>query len=278
MKKGGLSVFYSELIRGNLPQEMEDPVFQLCKKLRDTIKDQPMRYIGKSVNGTEYSIFKKEQTNIRLRQPNKMDVNYLIENFTEFSIPHDYFTVMELMGSFVTGMNSILINWAEFTVDKDKSLNMSQVLETMLKSPQEERNVQLSEKIFKKFKEESGELRCIWSGDRITSDLNIDHVLPFSVWRNNDLWNLLPTKATVNNNKRDKIPSLELLDNRKDRIIYYWRIIRDAEQTGFEKEMNLNLITRHDFEQYNWENSAFNSLKEKSRYLIETRGFEAYYL
>jgi hypothetical protein len=257
---------------------MEDPVFQLCKKLRDTIKDQPMRYIGKSVNGTEYSIFKKEQTNIRLRQPNKMDVNYLIENFTEFSIPHDYFTVMELMGSFVTGMNSILINWAEFTVDKDKSLNMSQVLETMLKSPQEERNVQLSEKIFKKFKEESGELRCIWSGDRITSDLNIDHVLPFSVWRNNDLWNLLPTKATVNNNKRDKIPSLQLLDNRKDRIIYYWRIIRDAEQTGFEKEMNLNLITRHDFEQYNWENSAFNSLKEKSRYLIETRGFEAYYL
>lgn len=277
-KRGGLSVFYSEFIRGNLPGEVEDIVFQLCKKLRDTIKDQPMRYIGKSVNGTEYSIYHREETNIRLMQPDKMDVNFLIENFTWFSIPIDYFKVMELMGSFVTGMHSILINWAEFTVDKDKGLNMSQVLETMLKSPQEARNVLLSEKIFRTLKEKNGGLECVWSGIRITDDLNMDHVLPFSVWRNNDLWNLLPSKASVNNSKRDKIPSLKLLDNRKDQIISYWQIIREVEQAGFEKEMNVNLITRQDFEQHNWENLAFNSLKEKSRYLIETRGFEAFNL
>lgn len=276
--RGGLSVFYSEIIRGNLPDEMEDTVFQLCKKLRDTIKDQPMRYIGKSVNGTEYSIFKREETNIRLMQPDNMDVTFLIENFSCFSIPLDYFKVMELMGSFVTGMHSILINWAEFTVDKDKSLNMHQVLETMLKSPQEARNVLLSEKIFKALNKRNGGLECVWSGSKITNDLNIDHVLPFSVWRNNDLWNLLPAKAAVNNRKRDKIPSIELLDHRKDRIISYWQIIRETEQVGFEKEMNVNLVTRQDLEQHNWENLAFSSLKEKSRYLIETRGFEAFNL
>jgi len=275
--RGGLSVFYSELVRGNLPDEIEDTVFQLCKKLRDTIKDQPMRYIGKSVNNSEYSIYKREETNIQLRQPDKMDVNYLIENFTEFSIPHDYFSVMELMGSFITGMHSILINWAEFTVDKDKSLNMNQVLETMLKSPQEARNVLLSEKIFKKLNKKNGGLECVWSGSSITNDLNIDHILPFSVWRNNDLWNLLPAKAKVNNSKRDKIPSLELLDKRKEQIISYWQIIRDVEKAGFEKEMNVNLVTRQDFEQHNWENLAFDSLKEKSRYLIETRGFEEFH-
>lgn len=274
--RGGLSVFYSELIRGNLPDEIEGTVFQLCKKLRDTIKDQPMRYIGKSVNGTEYSIYKREETNIQLRQPDKMDVNFLIEHFTEFSIPKTYFDVMELMGSFITGMHSILINWAEFTVDKDKSLNKSQVLETMLKSPQEARNVLLSEKIFKTLKKNDG-LECVWSGSRITDDLNIDHVLPFSVWRNNDLWNLLPAKAKVNNSKRDKIPSLELLDNRKDRIISYWQFIWEAEQTGFEKELNVNLITKQDFNKSNWENLAFQSLKEKCRYLIETRGFEEFH-
>jgi len=277
-RRGGLSVFYSELIRGNLPVEIEDTVFQLCKKLRDTIKDQPMRYIGKSVNQTEYSIYKREETKIQLRQSVKMDVNFLIENFSRFSIPLDYFKVMELMGSFITGMHSILINWAEFTVDKDKNLSMNQVLETMLKSPQEARNVLLSEKIFKTLNKKTGELECVWSGSRITNDLNIDHVLPFSVWRNNDLWNLLPAKAAVNNRKRDKIPSLELLNNRKDRIISYWQIIRNVEEAGFEKEMNINLITRQDFEQHNWENFAFNSLKEKSRYLIETRGFEEFNL
>jgi len=276
--RGGLSVFYSDLVRGNLPDDIEDTVFQLCKKLRDTIKDQPMRYIGKSVNNTEYSIYKREKTTIQLRQPDKMDVNFLIENFTRFSIPRDYFNVMELMGSFITGMHSILINWAEFTVDKDRSLSMNKVLETMLKSPQEARNVLLSEKIFKKLKMENGTLECVWTGSQITNDLNIDHVLPFSVWRNNDLWNLLPAKENVNNSKRDKIPSLELLDKRKDRIISYWQVIQEIEQAGFVKEMNVNLITRQDFNQHNWENLAFDSLKEKSQYLIETRGFEAFNL
>ena len=275
--RGGLSVFYSELIRGNLPDEIEDTVFQLCKKMRDTIKDQPMRYIGKSVNGTEYSIYHREETSIRLMQPDKMDVNFLIENFTRFSIPHDYYKVMELMGSFVTGMHSILINWAEFTVDKDKSLNKSQVLETILKSPQEARNVLLSEKIFKTLKKKNDGLECVWSGSKITNDLNIDHVLPFSVWRNNDLWNLLPSKAKVNNRKRDKIPSLELLERRKDRIISYWQFLRETEQNGFEKELNINLISSQDFDNSNWENLAFHSLKEKCRYLIGTRGFEEFH-
>ena len=275
--RGGLSVFYSELIRGNLPDEIEDTVFQLCKKMRETIKDQPMRYIGKSVNGTEYSIYHREETSIRLMQPDKMDVNFLIENFTRFSIPHDYYKVMELMGSFVTGMHSILINWAEFTVDKDKSLNKSQVLETILKSPQEARNVLLSEKIFKTLKKKNDGLECVWSGSKITNDLNIDHVLPFSVWRNNDLWNLLPSKAKVNNRKRDKIPSLELLERRKDRIISYWQFLRETEQNGFEKELNINLISSQDFDNSNWENLAFHSLKEKCRYLIGTRGFEEFH-
>jgi len=148
----------------------------------------------------------------------------------------------------------------------------------MLKSPQEARNVLLSEKIFKKLKKEDGTLECVWTGSQITNDLNIDHVLPFSVWRNNDLWNLLPAKSNVNNSKRDKIPSLELLDKRKDRIISYWQVIQEIEQAGFVKEMNVNLITRQDFNQHNWENLAFDSLKEKSRYLIETRGFEAFNL
>lgn len=274
--RGGLSVFYTELVRGNLPDEIDDTVFQLCKKLRDTIKDQPMRYIGKSVYGEEYKIFQRVEGGTQLRQPIKLDASYLIENFSEFSIPRDYFNVMELMGSFITGMHSILINWAEFTVDKDKSLSMNQVLETMLISPQQARNVLLSEKIFKTLKEKQGELECVWSGGGINSDLNIDHMLPFSAWRNNDLWNLLPAKAKVNNRKSDKIPSFELLDKRKDAIISYWRLIRDVEQVGFEKELNINLITRQDFNQVNWENLAFQSLKDKCRYLIETRGFEEF--
>lgn len=278
LTRGGLSVFYSELIRGNLPDEIEETVFLLSKKLRDTIRNQPMRYIGKSVTGTEYGIYNLLPSTQQLRQPKKIDINFLIENYSEFSITQEYYEAMDILGSFVTGMHSILINWAEFTVERDKKLNKGFVLETILKAPQEARNVLFSEKIFKHLKKKNDGLECVWSGNIISNDLNIDHVLPFSIWRNNDLWNLLPAKAKINNTKSNKIPSLELLNKRKDQIITYWKFIKGEEQKGFENEMFVNLISKNNYDQSNWENLAFDSLKEKSRYLIETRGFEAFNL
>lgn len=278
LTRGGLSVFYSELIRGNLPDEIEETVFLLSKKLRDTIRNQPMRYIGKSVTGTEYGIYNLLPSTKQLRQPKKIDINFLIENYSEFSISQEYYEAMDIFGSFVTGMHSILINWAEFTVERDKKLNKGFVLETILKATQQARNVLFSEKIFKHLKKKNDGLECVWSGNMISNDLNIDHVLPFSIWRNNDLWNLLPAKAKINNTKSNKIPSLDLLNKRKDHIITYWKLIHGVEKDGFENEMFVNLIPKKEFNQYNWENLAFNSLREKSRYLIETRGFEAFNL
>ncbi len=278
LTRGGLSVFYSELIRGNLPDEIEETVFLLSKKLRDTIRNQPMRYIGKSVTGTDYGIYNLLPSTQQLRQPKKIDINFLIENYSEFSISQEYYEAMDILGSFVTGMHSILINWAEFTVERDKKLNKGFVLETILKAPQEARNVLFSEKIFKHLKKKNDGLECVWSGNMISNDLNIDHVLPFSIWRNNDLWNLLPAKAKINNTKSNKIPSLELLNKRKDQIITYWKFIKGEEQKGFENEMFVNLISKNNYDQNNWENLAFDSLKEKSRYLINTRGFEAFNL
>lgn len=274
--QGGLSVFYSELMKGSLPNEIEDSVFDLCKRMRDTIRNQPMRYIGKSVYGVEYGIFEWVRNSGSLRKKATLDANVLIENFGEFSIPRDYYNVMELMGSFVTGMHSILIHWAKFTVNKDRSLDLNQVLGTILESPLEHRNTTLSQKIFSQLKAERGNLECVWTGGRISDDLNIDHILPFSIWRNNDLWNLLPTKAKINGRKDDKIPSIELLNKRKDSIISYWTLIRKSEQIVFDKELSISLVTRKKLNQQNWESVAFESLQDKCSYLIKTRGFQEF--
>lgn len=276
--RGGLSVFYSELMRGDLPVEIEGTTFELCKKIRDTIRKQPMRYIGKSVYGEEYGIFRWIQSSGNLRKVIKLDANTLIENFGEFSIPRDYYTVMELMGSFVTGMHTILIHWAKFTVNKDKSLDLNQVLGTILESPLEHRNTTLSQKIFSQLKTERGNLECVWTGGRISDDLNIDHILPFSIWRNNDLWNLLPSKAKINGRKDNKIPSIELLNKRKDSIISYWTLIRKTEKIIFDKELSISLVTWEKLNQHNWELVAFESLQDKCRYLIKTRGFQEFNL
>lgn len=71
---------------------------------------------------------------------------------------------------------------------------------------------------------DSGTLRCVWS-DRVLSKnvLDIDHCFPWAAWPCGDLWNLLPTHPTVNQNqKRDRLPSVELLQSAQVRIQEWW--------------------------------------------------------
>jgi CRISPR/Cas system Type II protein with McrA/HNH and RuvC-like nuclease domain len=69
-----------------------------------------------------------------------------------------------------------------------------------------------------------GKVRCVWSGGTI-SRYDIDHIIPFTIWKNNDLWNLLPARPDSNNRKRDKIPSPALIDRQSGLITYYWEVI-----------------------------------------------------
>ncbi|CAN5327808.1 hypothetical protein BH23BAC3_BH23BAC3_23070 [soil metagenome] len=230
-----------------------------------------MCYIGRSVSDEFYSIYKPEDGGPRFSRPEKLDVEFMIERFGRFTIPQEFYHVFEYMGSFITGTHSIMLNWAEFTVDKsDRSLNLQNVLPIIMMTPMNERDTNLSESIFKNFLTDRGNLVCVWSGKEIKSDLNIDHVLPFSVWRNNDLWNLMPAKQSVNNKKNDRIPGNEILKKSKDRIIGYWQFARQVQPEVFEKEVNINLLSKGRFKTKNWENEVYHSLSEKCRYLIET--------
>ena len=71
---------------------------------------------------------------------------------------------------------------------------------------------------------ESGNLHCVWSGRTLSADtLDIDHCFPWAAWPCDDLWNLLPAHRDVNQNqKRDKLPGVELLRSAQDRIQEWW--------------------------------------------------------
>ena len=67
-------------------------------------------------------------------------------------------------------------------------------------------------------------LTCIWSAKRLgpRSRFEIDHCFPWSRWPNNDLWNLLPTSADINQKKSDRLPAAETLADAQERIIRWW--------------------------------------------------------
>ena len=68
-------------------------------------------------------------------------------------------------------------------------------------------------------------LHCVWSGKSLRdARFEIDHCFPWSRWYNNDLWNLLPTSASVNNQKREKLPSAALMHEARERIVEWWEL------------------------------------------------------
>lgn len=97
-------------------------------------------------------------------------------------------------------------------------------------------------------------------------------MIPFSIWKNNDLWNLLPSDSKINNQKRNKIPSCELIEKRKGLILEYWKIISDHQAIRFQKEIQVALLGNIVFP--SWKETAIIQLQKSYSYLIDNRGFE----
>jgi hypothetical protein len=266
---GGFSAFYNDLRNKGIPKYLQDDFFVLAKKLRDTITLMPMKYIGWSVNNKYYSIFNFENKTPK-KTVNEIDFGFLIQNFGTFSIPKEYYDAFKILGSFISGQDSILFKWAEFSVNASGiNLPIEFVIGAVLKSPITEREVKKSESIYKEILQKEGEVYCVWTGNKI-SKYEIDHIIPFSIWKNNDLWNLLPSTPTINNLKRAKIPSPELIEKRKDQIIEYWEIINENQSNRFRKEIQVALLGNNSFE--TWKETGIKQLQNSCNYLISNRG------
>ena len=100
----------------------------------------------------------------------------------------------------------------------------------------------------------------------------MDNLIPFSIWKNNDLWNLLPSDSKTNNQKRDKIPSPELVEKQRNMIIDYWEILNESQTQRFKKEIQIALLGNNPF--VSWKETGIKQLQNSCDYLISKRGYE----
>jgi len=267
---GGLSAFYNDLKNKGIPKHLQPDFIALAKKIQETIIKMPMKYIGYSISQRHYSIF-EYQTGDRRLIPNEIDSAFLIQRYGTFSIPVEYYDAFRLFGSFINGQDSILFKWAEFSVSASRqNLSIEKVVHEVLKSPITARDIAASKQIFKSILKKEGKVFCVWTGKAISS-YDVDHVIPFSIWKNNDLWNLLPSEAQTNKLKRDKIPSFELIERRKDLIFHYWGLLNEHQPHRFQKEIRITLLGNQPTAA--WQESSFKQLQTNCQYLISNRGF-----
>lgn len=172
------------------------------------------------------------------------------------------------MGTWI--QDATILRWAELTakISGDR-IKPSDVIDCLLTVPETKRVVHAA----KKFYDSLTDKRCVWSDQSIPREYDLDHAIPFSLWKNNDLWNLLPANSKVNGQKKDRLPTQELVKRRRDCIVDYWSQINDAYPARFKYEAE-KFVGIGNFAASNWENRLFSTFSEAIEITAIQRGIE----
>jgi hypothetical protein len=275
--KGGFSVFYNDYRNGSIPPDISSDFWNLIKSLKRTITTMPMRYLGRSVSSNEYSIFTYERGKKIPAFPQKsINQGFIVKTLGTFSFPIELYEVFQYLGSFISGEDSLIYKWAEFSHQAQNKLDFEPILKQLRTFPITEKETYDARVAYEKMFTQNKYLECVWSGKPITKlkDIHIDHMIPFSIWKNNDLWNLLPSHQSINLKKRDRIPSLKLIDRRKEMILHYWGELHKLHTARFKREITLSLLGKELGYTREGQDLAIDRLKERCYHLISNRGLE----
>jgi SAM-dependent methyltransferase/SOS-response transcriptional repressor LexA len=244
---GGMTGFYTDWKSGNLSKQAAGLWKTARSRFQDTIWNMPARHAG----GGDFNVFQYD----RLDRCVCMDAGLWRELCLTGSWIHD----------------ATVLRWAELTEQLNKGVvKASQVIDCLLAVPDPARNVSDARRYFQSL---PGRV-CVWSEKPLGSDrFDVDHAMPFSLWRNNDLWNLFPAAPSVNAQKSDKLPTYELLNLRRDTIIPYWRGLHSALGERFAREAQ-TLLGRDSFTPGNWETRLFSRFVEAFEVTANQRGAE----
>ena len=111
-------------------------------------------------------------------------------------------------------------------------LSAGDVLPLLLAHPAPERATALARQIYL----DSGIDHCVWSGKPLARRFEADHIIPFALWGNNALWNLVPVAPMVNRAKSDRLPAADLLRRRCPQILGAWQAARDLVPAAFDRD------------------------------------------
>jgi hypothetical protein len=274
-KEGGYSKFVNDLSKGRFSADIRKAVFDLAKEICNKVTGMPMVHLGTSVNE---KIFVHEKKLPKYDNNAQISRDYLIDNFGTFSIRSDYYRAFVEVGPFITGDKSILFGWAQLTHDSMcTKKSFGDLLKIIASEPMKERDIEDSKTFFLQLQRKEGTLKSVWSGSPIIhlDEKAFDHMIPFSVWKNNEFWNIVPALKAENQTKSDFIPHPELLDKQKELIVSYWNKMNEYDPDVFMKQIQYSLIGK-DAHTANWQDHAFTSLRKKCEYLINVLGYQSW--
>lgn len=245
---GGLSGFASFAINSRnqeLGKDVNIIYRRLLSRLRTTLVEGPIKHAG---GVGDDSVFGYDKGHI--------------------VIPHGIWMELSLMGHWI--QDATILRWGELTAKISKgSIKPSEVIDCLLTVPLPEREIYSAKSFYDGLKQKE----CVWSGKSISKEYEVDHAIPFSLWKNNDLWNLFPASSTENRNKKDKLPENFVIKERKEAIVNYWKLMRERYPVRFEYEAGKfsGIAFKNN---KTWENTLFANFAEAIEITAIQRGVE----
>lgn len=71
------------------------------------------------------------------------------------------------------------------------------------------RDLQKARRFWNTYRDIVGSLDCIYSGERLTGAISLDHFVPWSYIVHDQIWNIVPTTKSVNSTKGDQLPAVK---------------------------------------------------------------------
>jgi SAM-dependent methyltransferase len=228
-KAGGYSGFRLERNKGLLSLETQKIVRAVMADIDDAIIKGPVVFAGGAlITGRVFGYDAKARAIL---------------------IPNDLWMELSHLGYWVS--QAVILQWAEKTAKLGEALEVATVVNLLL-DKEDERSTLDARKVFSSL----DRLECVWTGVSLRDNFHVDHVIPFDLWHNNDVWNLLPASKMANSKKSNKLPSTEILRSRKDCVISYWEFLRDRNSQRFDKEAETLLV----LPPINWQNVLYGQL------------------
>jgi SAM-dependent methyltransferase len=190
------------------------------------IKKMPCTYI--KLPNSEKTIFEVANKTVRAKDSIFLDLQAL-EQWGEFSLPESTWLAFNRYACWIEPV--LVSEWVKTMAGYEgnaqyKSPENQFHLYQALNWEEPKRTTVEVRKRFEQLKKQSPNselIKCVWSAKSLKQSYDIDHSMPFARWPNNDLWNLLPTDSSVNNQKSDRLPTEQKLKQAKERMQHWWQ-------------------------------------------------------
>lgn len=100
--------------------------------------------------------------------------------------------------------------------------DVRQLAQAMLVWADPERDTRLARAAVARIRAEGKPIYCVWSGQRLRDDYDVDHCFPFAAWPCGDAWNLMPASKRINNDKSNRLVTQAALEKSSDYITNWW--------------------------------------------------------